>query len=354
MKIEKVNMYVRFLGLLVLSVTIIAVGVRCSSNKTSTNSGGGSGQSITMSGVLQQGPVNVVVSSYGAGISKAGKALVSSSQLSGLSVTPLTGDVLYCVAFSNTPTAAKSQPADASGNVSLSIAAQGIPFGCFVQDTSANIVGALIFLGSTGFSRSVQLSGSANLGTIMVDLNSGLAEADLPANGTLVTTTPSDAGCPVGTWKGSIWGSPCAAGDMTATVLVAKSLSGNFIISMTAGPGCGQGNGCTMCGDQSFMNITGATYQNGVLTLSVPVSSQSCGGVLTLTPDSTCHTAAISLSSTGCSSCTSHTECCSPSTNICGSPVSGCGEQTNPNVKCTDNTCGSVTCSNGPYTMTKQ
>jgi len=336
MRIKKLNKYVWFIGLLALSVTMVVIGIRCSS-KSSTNSGtnnsGGvpSATSLTISGVLISGTVAL----------NTQMAPLSNASLNTLDV-PLTGDVLYCMTLSNTPAAAKSQPSDSSGNVSLTLAAQNVPLGCFIEDASGNIIAVLVFSSTTSNAQTAQLSGSTDLGTITVDLGKGLAVANLTASGTLITTTPSGVDCPVGEWQGNIGGSPCAAGNMTATVWIAKLPSGQYNVSLIAGPMCLPKSGCSSCGTGFYEAFPSATYQGGSFTFQIE-PDPSCPqkvSTITFTTDSSCQTATMNASATGCGSCEGG----------CDISYPNCGKQGQPGCR----GCGSTTCSEGPYTFTRK
>jgi len=338
MRIKKLNKYVWFIGLLALSATMVVIGIRCSS-KSSTNSGtnnsGGvpSATSLTISGVLISGTVAL----------NTQMAPLSNASLNTLDV-PLTGDVLYCMTLSNTPAAAKSQPSDSSGNVSLTLAAQNVPLGCFIEDASGNIIAVLVFSSTTSNAQTAQFSGSTNLGTITVDLGTGLAAANLTTSGTLITTTPSGVDCPIGEWQGNTGGSPCAPGNITVTTWIAKLPSGKYTVSMMGGPMClPRGGGCISCGTEFFEAFTSATYPGGGFTFQFQPEEPSCPQkvqTITVTTDSSCQTATINVSYTGCGSCEGG---CDPS-------YPNCGNQGQPGCR----GCGSTTCSEGPYTFTRK
>lgn len=112
------------------------------------------------------------------------------------------GYTLYCVTFSSPPVAS-SGTADADGNVSVTIAASGLPVGCFLLDAAQKQVATLIFNVSTAGSSSntsATFTGDAALGAISVDLTNAIAAAALPSSGTLSPTTPTGLACPVGNW----------------------------------------------------------------------------------------------------------------------------------------------------------
>ncbi len=327
MRIKKLNQFAGFIGLLALSVTIVGSGIRCSSKSSTNNSGGvPSAQPLTISGVLQQGRVVVNLSSYDTGISKAGGALINSSQLSGLSVTPLTGYQLYCVTFTS-PSVAGSGTADASGKVTLTFNAKGTPFGCFVLDSSNKGVATLFFSNTTSGQngQTVSFSDNATLGTITVDLTYGVALVTLPSDGIIVSTTPAGAPCPIGTWAGSYGPSPCpSGGDIIVIALVVQKPSGEYIVNIASnygGYGCGFG--------VSYNDIPVA-YSGGTFKFSLNNDPDCSTRVETITAtiDASCKTMTGAVSEDSCTSC----------------DASGC----------VGGACGTETCQDPSLTLTRQ
>jgi hypothetical protein len=330
MRIKKLNKYVWFIGLLALSVTMVVIGIRCSS-KSSTNSGtnnsGGvpSATSLTISGVLQQGSVVISATNYSEGKLQTADIPLSSSNLSPLSATPLSGYQLYCVTFANPP-AAGTGIADASGNVAVTFSATSTPFGCFILDSSNKGVATLFFTNTTNGQKgqTVSCSGDTNLGTIMVDTADGVALATLPSNGTIVSTTPTGTPCPIGTWTGLAGPSPCSSGDISIILLIAQKPSGEYIVSFsvspiwidTTAPICSP----DVCG--TYSDNASATYSGGTSKLSFngdpgdPCCSQKVYNV-TATFDASCKTMNINLSTVGCSSCSGSGGCSGCGTTTC-------------------------------------
>jgi len=138
-----------------------------------------------------------------------GKLVKGTSPLSSMSVSggltrleePLENYSLYCVTFEDNPKAAKGT-ADNTGSFTLTIDAAGIPFGCFVLDSSGKHVADLIFAqGITPgapLQGSILLTDSADLGTITVDLDKGIAVVDISHISTGTIDSPFD---PTGTWN---------------------------------------------------------------------------------------------------------------------------------------------------------
>ncbi|HVO21931.1 MAG TPA: hypothetical protein VMU15_21975 [Anaeromyxobacter sp.] len=278
----------------------------------STACGGGSSApaktvgNVTITGTLAGGSVQ--------------SALVPAARPRVISVA---NDQLYCVTFSSPP-ASGTATADSSGNVSLTLAALDVPFGCFILDSGGSGVATLFFSSSSASGETVTLSGDADLGTITVDPLTGLASATLPQSGALATT-PSSAACPVGTWSVTIGqytcDSSCTNGcevgstqTGTSTVWIAQSGPGQYTASFTH-IGCNSG---------SHSDVPG-TFASGTFVLG-PFAEQE------VDQDVTC-THSVTASVTTNSTCTSTTTATSTWTNCgtCGSGdnvCSGCGTQT--------------------------
>ena len=316
MSIKELRKHTWFIGLVLLSATMIVAGIRCS-NKTSTSSSSSPSSNITLTGVLTPGTAVVYPASF------------SSTSLTPLSGSPMAGYSLYCVTLSNPPVAGTST-ADASGNFSLAIAAKDTPLGCFIMDTSSNEVAALVFSASTGTAgQTVSLSGSTNLGTITVDTADGIASAVLPSTAGTVVSTPSGASCPVGTWVsnwGNAWSSPCAAGNVTVTMYVVDTGSG-LQATFNIGPVNIGSQAPYACG--TYITATNGTnstvaFSNNVIKFTMPAQCGSAAKTMELTVDSSCKTAAL----------TSNTD-------------TNCGDCTKPDTWfSTCNSCGSMTCPN--------
>ena len=316
MIIKKLNRHVWLIGLLALSGALVAGSIRCGKSSTNGNNSTPTTQALTISGVLEQGSVIITATTYTGVKLKTANASLLDASLSGLSLTPLTGYQLYCITFSNPP-AASSGAADASGNVAVTINATSTPFGCFVLDSSGKGVATLIFTNTTNGqnSQTAVFSSNANLGTITVDLTDGLALAELPSGGSLVTTTPSGMPCPVGTWTMGV-SSTCTTEHVD--FWIAQSSSGHYVLSYTH-------YGCN--GTDSLSDLP-MTYSGGVVTVTFNPSAgagsnvgQYCSGesaTMTFTPDSSCATMSGSFVVSGVSQC--------------GTSFGGCGSMTCPAV----------------------
>jgi len=281
-------------------------------------SGGGSGtvtppnKNITISGTLMAGSVDAL------------------ARFAESAASPFAADQLYCVTFSSPPVSG-SATADNSGNVSLTLAALNVPFGCFILSPSSTGAATLFFNASSTSGETVTFGGDANLGTITVDTSTGMATATLPQGGSL-TGTPAGVACPVGTWSVTIGTytcdssctNGCTVGSTqtgTSTVWIAQSATDQYTASFTH-IGCNSGS----------QSDVPATYTGGVFTLG-PWSE----------PDATCsHSVTAMVTPNG--ACTSTTSATSSWTN-CGS----CGTGDNVCVGC-----GTLTCNGTIETMSKQ
>jgi len=201
---------VRLIAVVLSSVTLGAAGCGGSS-------GGGTvaAKNITISATLSA--AGTVGSS----------ALTVSSPL-----TALAGYKLYCVTFS-TPPVSGTATADAAGSVTLTLAAQNVPFGCFILDAAGNSVASLMFANNTQSGQTLSLSGDADLGAITVDATSGVANAAVPAAGTLTTTTPAGVACPLGTW--SFVSTKAGNTPTTGSFWIAQTGPGTYSMSVNAG-----------------------------------------------------------------------------------------------------------------------
>jgi hypothetical protein len=234
--------------------------------------------------------------------------------LSSASVPPsgaLAGYQLSCVTF-GTPPAAATATADSNGNFTLTFDALDVPFGCFVLDPSGNSVASVTFTDGSNSSLTASFTQSGNVGIIIVDGVSGLAQLTLPSGGTLVTSAPSGA-CPLGTWTDSLGFGSSTCGAESAVLWIAQLPSGQYVASFVSGPV--EISDAGSCGQISASNP--ATYSNGVLTFTNPGRKGSCAGsgsTAVLTPDSQCKTATVTLTQTSCGDCT-------------GGSCNGCGTQ---------------------------
>jgi hypothetical protein len=273
----------------------------------STKSGA---SNVTLTGQLSGGTYSGFQVSPEPGLDSA--VVSTQSALQG----PLAGYQLSCVTFGNPPVAGVAT-ADSSGNFSLTLAALNIPFGCFILDSSGASVASLVFTSGSTNSQTASFSQGGSLGTIIVDNNSGLAQASLPSSGTAVTATPSGTACPVGTWAFQVVGgftSPC--GTPTGIIWLAQMPNGQYVASYTVGP-VSQSQG--VCGSQTQSNLP-ATYTNGVLrfvgTDNGGTSSCDQTRTFSFTPSADCSSATGSGMRTTCSTC-----------GAGGSCNGGCGTQ---------------------------
>jgi|GEM_PF-1842616 len=210
---------------------------------------------------------------------------------------PLVGYKLYCVTFTNPPVAAAGT-SDAAGQVSLDIDASGVALGCFVLDTSGEAVAALVFSSGPERGQTITLTGDADLGTITVDLDNGIAQADITEVGTI--TGSDDMECPLGTWTATVPREECT-GTATSYFVIFKNSEGQYRMSFRVGPLMLPS--CDCC-EHALSDIPG-TASGGALTFSFP-GDMSCPTkimTVTLTPNADCTEMTGEVSLSGCLAC---------------------------------------------------
>ncbi|MBI2889981.1 MAG: hypothetical protein HYY13_04260 [Nitrospirae bacterium] len=116
---------------------------------------------------------------------------------------PLADHALYCVTFESEPKAAKGL-ADIEGRFQVTIESIA-PFGCFVLDPEGARVAELSFLkserspdGNFALTGATQLAGSADIGEVLVDLDTSVALAEIQRSVPVIVDRLWD---PTGTWK---------------------------------------------------------------------------------------------------------------------------------------------------------
>lgn len=290
------------------AMAVCALFFACGKGINSNNTNG----NVTITGQLQSG----VVTQVGLGVTESALTSTTSSAVTG----PLANYRLSCVTFASPPVAA-SGTADSSGNVSVTFAAQGVAFGCFVPDSQGNTVATLSFRAAASAGSALTLSSNASLGTISVDLNSGLASSTV-STGTVANTPPGS--CPLGTWVFQTGPNEPACSSMaassTARVWVAPAANGGFSVSLIHGP---ESHGQTTCSYGAWNGLPG-TYASGVLSFG-PFNGNGGGSCpnpisIRMTPSADCTTATAALQFEGCGSCTAGPNYCSG-----GGGPSGCG-----------------------------
>jgi hypothetical protein len=255
---------------------------------------GGAGE-ITISGALSAGTVNLPGAAPGA----PERVLATSS---------FAGFQLACMTLSKPPSSA-TNVVDDLGNVSLTLAAKDVPFGCFVLDPQGAGVATLTFENGSTVGQIASLGDSADLGTILVDSATGVAQVGVPLGGTLVTTSPAGAPCPLGLWS---YVTNNSAGTGSGTTWIAKTGSGQFALSV---------NGVNAHGYlRSFSNVPG-TYANGTLSVGpyYPEANtdSACASTKTATISLTANSACTQLTGTVTRSGCGSTGCsCEPQTII--------------------------------------
>jgi hypothetical protein len=286
-------------------------------------------------GGSDDGPSAITISATltsAATLAKASNATASAS-------SALAGYQLYCVTFANPPDASAAI-ADANGQVSLSLPASGVPFGCFILDPDGKGVASVMFTTGGASGQTVSVSADVSLGTIVVDLSTGIADADLPPEDGGIAETPSGVDCPVGTWVYT--GTDVNCGDETLTIWVAKTPEG-YATSYTW-----VASNVDVCPPDSQSNLP-STLSGGVLSFDVREDlGLTCndgttvpGAVIGLHVNDACTSAGVSLSLTNVSSCMGD-----------GTPdLGGCVDNGSGPV-CT---CGTATCSiDAAYRVTRQ
>jgi|GEM_PF-5928531 len=283
------------------AVAILALSLACGSKN---NGGNNTPNNVTITGQLQAGSVTHHMTETSTdGVTTRTDALTGA----------LAGYILYCVTFASPPVAG-SATADGSGNVTVTLAAQGVAFGCFVQDPGGNTVATLSFQGASTAGTSLQVSGNTNLGNITVDTSTGLASANV-STGTVAATPPGST-CPLGTWifQTGASESVCVstAPQTTARIWVAPAASGSgFTVSLIHGP---ESHGQSSCTYGSWGGMAG-TYANGKLSFG-PFNGNSGGSCpnmisIQMTPNANCTTATAAVHFEGCGSCGSGSDVCS-------------------------------------------
>ncbi len=290
---------------LVVFLAVAGLMPACGSSK----GGGGTGSNVTVTGQLTGGTY------AGTEVSPQSDQNDTVASTQSALQGPLANYQLYCVTFGATPVAG-SATADANGNVSLTLAALNVAFGCFILDPSGKSVASLVFTSGSTNTQTASFSQNASLGTITVDGNSGLAQATLPSSGTAVTTTPAGVSCPVGTWTFQLVGFTSTCGQANGKVWLAKTPNGQYVASYTVGP-LPQNQG--VCGSQAQSNLP-ATYTNGVLSfVATDTGGSGCdqSRIISFTPNAACGSATGTATRSTCQSCGSGGNC-----------MGGCGSTT--------------------------
>jgi len=244
-------------------------------------------KNITISGTLGAASVALAL------VPDPGVLSISSS------LTALAGYQLYCVTFAAPPVSGTAA-ADAAGRVSLTLAAQNVPFGCFILDAADRSVASLVFGSSAQSGQTLTLSSDADLGAISVDAVSGVATTAVPSAGTLTTTTPSGLPCPLGTWNfesakpghsptvGTFW--IAQTGPSTYSMTVNSGGTVTFSIpnipatldgrTMNVGPFYTDSHSTNTCEVGRVSNVT-VTADAACTTLTGTITQSSCVSTVT-------------------------------------------------------------------------
>jgi len=214
---------------------------------------------------------------------------------------PLVGYQLYCVTFATPPTAG-SGTSDATGQVTLSLDALGVAFGCFVLDADGKGVATLIFTSGGQSGQTITLTADTDLGGIRVDLDNGVAQADVTLTGTI---TGSDGlACPLGTWVLSVPRQDCGGGNATVTLWFVQDAAGQYTASFTIVPVRLSGTDPEVCGYHSETDLP-VTKSGDAFTFKF-LNDPNCALVfdtLVATPNADCTQLAVDGSIDGCVSC---------------------------------------------------
>lgn len=289
-------------------VSVLALAVTIGVASLISGCGGGGGGTpapsakTTLSGKLYSG----TVSGFSADVAKTETKAITPA-------TALPGYQLYCVTFATTPVAA-SGTSGADGSVTLTLAVASADLGCFVLDGSGTSVASLIFTNSSlsQAGQTASVSGSVDFGTITVSLDAGVAAATVPSGVTIVTTTPSGASCPEGSWFATDIGyaPPCPVGqDTEASVWIVKKPDGTYGTSFTVYNAGIDFNGVPYCTVGSKSDIPSTAAGNAVsmtfnFNFEVPDPCPQKIATVTVTPNADCMTGTISGHIDNCGSCT--------------------------------------------------
>jgi hypothetical protein len=278
--------------------SILALVLACSDSGGGGTDQGTAGDVPAGSDVPAGGDVTLTATLAKAALSSGLNA--ATSALNGL---PLAGYALYCVTFSDPPAGAKGS-SDADGKVTLTLAAKGVPFGCFVLDGSGGVVATVVFQSSDANAQTVTVSASTDLGEVTVDLVSGVATVSAPAGATVGSATPTDVGCPVGAWVTVFGPSGCATGkEAKETIWIAKTPEGKYLVSFLdeylgdpTGPGCGLWG----------MNNVEVVYADGAITIDLASFDSGCpanSSTWVFKAAADCKTATVTGEFKGCANC---------------------------------------------------
>jgi len=214
---------------------------------------------------------------------------------------PLVGYQLYCVTFATPPTAA-SGTADATGQLTLSLDALGVAFGCFVLDADGTGVASVIFMSGAQSGQTVTLTGDTDLGSITVDLDNGVAQTDVTSTGTI--TGSGGLACPLGEWVLSVPREDCGGGNATVSLWFVQDADGQYTASFTIFPVRLPGTDPEVCGRHSETDLP-VTKSGGAFTFKF-LNNPNCALVydtLVATPNAGCTQLAVAGSIDGCMSC---------------------------------------------------
>lgn len=212
---------------------------------------------------------------------------------------PLVGYKLKCLTLTK-PTYTGTATVDGDGKFSVVFAASNVPFGCFVLNTSDTQVASVFFTSSTesATSQTIKISGSTDVGAIVVNETRGTATATTTA---ATSKNPGELECPVGVWTQSVGvNSDCpvsaVAPSVDSTIWVGKDSEGKYIVSMAWST-----YKQTTCGLSAFAPTGAATYSNNTLTWDTRIGSYTGSVVAEVATD--CSKMSLQVTQNGCGTC---------------------------------------------------
>jgi hypothetical protein len=210
----------------------------------------------------------------------------------------LAGYQLSCVTFSDPPSSG-SATIGSSGTFSLTFAAQGVPFGCFVLDPAGALVAFVTFTSDAGTSQAITLGGDTSLGTIAVDPTTGLARTVSGLTSAVLSRAAGPGVCPVGNWTfATAYAGACPSiTSLAGTLSVVRDPVGPTTANITAAP-VGPG-----CGPRSVAGVPVA-FETGIVTIGPFVLDPECPertSLLAMAPDAACGRLEGTITTSGCS-----------------------------------------------------
>lgn len=216
-------------------------------------------------------------------------AITLSGTLSG---TP-SGYKVKCLTLSS-PSSSSTVATDESNMFSLPMTG-GVPFGCFVLDTS-DVQVASLFFNSTIDSvkaQTIQIGQSTVLDTVTAETSRGTATATVAAS--IVTSFPG-LECPLGVWTGTVGAnSDCSGDTVTATLWLGKDSSEAFVLSLALNP-----HKSGTCNVSAFGPTGTVTYTSDTLSWAFNMGHAATANAEV---GSGCEQISMIVAQTGCGTC---------------------------------------------------